>query len=335
MSAPFTKNARLVLEPMHSSACWKLVDGYATDTVESGLPGTSLTGVLDTGVKGAEQAVLGEITIWGDDSGTNAKLSLQVRVPVTVTGPGKHDFEFAQDAKSDIFARQHETSRESVRFFSTMDLPDKLEGKSGLKCKNMKPAKKEDAMLADKASDKPRVMPTEWKVTFQGDAVPSKENPLEGYYVLKFPFDLEPKGKTLRSADNFDPALLPPCGARDYLTGKGLPAREYRCLIGDQSVSVATLLTEMHVKADLWSGFGKVRASNCYYYSEKYNRITHGPWVDRITLFALAERQGANRSGPDINMSDKMHMYLSAKRDGTPVPDNCEPLAKRTKTGDA
>lgn len=332
----FSKNARMVLEAMDSGTCWKLVDGYAGDTVAKGLPSTNLVGTLETGVKGDEQAVMGEITIWGDDSGTNAKLSLQVRVPVTVTGPGKTDFTFADDAKSEIFHRQHEISAESVRYFSKLDLPEKFEGKSGLKCKGAKPARKEDLMRADKAADKPRVMPTEWKITFQGDAAPSASAPVAGFYVLKFPLDLEPKGKTIKSPDNFDPALLPDCGAKDYLLGKGLLSREYRCMIGDQSVSIATLLHKMRIKSDLWAGFGKVRAANCYYYSDKYNRVTHGPWIDRITLFALAERQGSDRSGPDIDMSDKLHMYMGAKRGRTNSgsSDDGVPCAQRTKSSE-
>lgn len=330
----FTKNARMVLEPISSDICWKLVDGYAGDTVNDKLPSTTFAGSLDTGVKGDEQAVLGEITIWGDDSATTAKLSLQVRVPVKVTGPGKSDFEFSDDAKSTVFRRQHEISAASVGYLSTLDLPEKLESKTGLKCKGAKPTKKADLMHADKAADKPKVMPTEWKITFPGDVIPSVDAPVDGFYVLKYPLDLEPKGKTAKSTDNFDPLLLPDCGAKDYLIGKGLQSRDYRCMIGDQSVSIAVLLHHMQVKPDLWAGFGKVRASNCYYYSEKYNRITHGPWIDRITLFALAERQGASRSVPDIDMSTKLHMYMSAKRGRTPGLDDEseEPELSRTKT---
>ena len=332
-SVEFSKNARMVLEPMNADTCWKLVDGYAGDTVKQKLPSTSFVGGLDTGVKGDEQAVMGELTIWGDDSGTNAKLSLQVRIPVKVTGPGKTDFEFADDSKSAIFRRQHEISAASVAYLSKLDLPDKLESKSGLKCKGAKPAKKADLMHADKAADKPKVMPTEWKITFAGDSIPSVDAPLDGFYVLKFPLDLEPKGKTVKSTDNFDPALLPDCGAKDYLVGKGMQSRDYRCMIGDQSVSIATLLHEMMVKPDLWAGYGKVRASNCYYYSDKYNRVTHGPWIDRITLFALAERQGSSRTTPDIDMSNKLHMYMSAKRGRTPSDTDEEgPASNRVKS---
>ena len=107
-------------------------------------------------------------------------------------------------------------------------------------------------------------------------------------------------------------------------------------MIGDQSVSIATLLHKMRIKSDLWAGFGKVRAANCYYYSDKYNRVTHGPWIDRITLFALAERQGSDRSGPDIDMSDKLHMYMGAKRGRTNSgsSDDGVPCAQRTKSSE-
>lgn len=324
-----------MLQPLDSDTCWFLASQYAQDTVKAGLPSKALTGTLDIGIKGEEQAVVGELTIWGDDSGTTAKLSLQVRVPVTVTGPGKNDFVFKDECQiSPIFKRQHEISRAAVTYFSTHELPDKLEGKTGLKCKNAKAPRIEDLMLTDKDADKPRVMPTEWKVTFPGDVIPTPELPIDGFYVLKFPLDLEPKGKSLKSTDNFDPALLPPCGARDYLLGKGLPARDYRCMIADHPVSVATMLTELQVKPDLWAGFAKVRASNWYYYSDKYNRITHGPWIEKISVFAVMERTGSARAAPDIDMGSKMHIYTAAgskRRRSSPAPEDAPPAKKPTK----
>ena len=298
-------------------ACREIVDGFTSSILKSKpLPSKdSFTGTLATGIRSDPHTIAGEIIIWGDE--TTAKMTMHVRTPVTVYGPGPNDFTFPKQG-AELFKNQYDLAKHGMEFIAGTLFPDKLIGKSGLKCKGSDtPTKKLAAMIADKNLEKPKCMAVEHKVTVMGEQDPSEDSPVPGQLTLKYPLEMEAKGKLAANGDTLDPADLPVCAAKTYLLENTLPLRRYKCFIGDQPVELTRILAESQMKPGgnaFGPFYGQVTAQNTYMYSAQYNRIIHRPWVDRITLFALPTRDGVNRDASDVNMNSMLHLYANSSK---------------------
>ena len=320
----------MCLTPRSEADCWEITNGFTSSILDKKrLPSaSSFTGTLATGIRSDSHTIAGEVIIWADDS--TAKMTLHIKTPVKVFGSGNTDFTYDPKFKPALFEHQLDMTKKAMEYVATTPFPDKLAGKNGLKCKTTDtPTKKMAAMVTDKSNEKPKCMPVEYKVHVQGDQEPTKEDPLDGTFSLKYPLEVEAKGKLAASGDNLDPVDLPPCAAKAYLTENNLPLRQYKCYIGDQSVPITKLLhvSQMKPGGNAFGPFyGQISAQNTYMYSTQYNRIIHRPWVDKITLFAMPIRDGAGRDDPDVNMNSMLHLYAgNGKRPYEEVCSDTEP----------